>query len=148
VRRAVVEPAAWWATLFGIYLAVISTISATELVVGAAAAALGAAAAVATRRVLLSDLAIARPPLRALLLLPPQILRDCLLLLRPTPRGRFAEVSLPSGEGDGVMTLILSTSPGAYVARVFPDRDVVVVHRTGDRPSLLEREMTSCSQPR
>lgn len=116
--------------------------------VGAAAATLGAAAAVATRRVLLSDLAIGRPPLRALLLLPPQILRDCLLLLRPTPRGRFAEVSLPSGKGGGVMTLILSTSPGAYVARVAPDREVVVVHRAGDRPSLLERKVTSCSPPR
>ncbi|GAA0369806.1 hypothetical protein [Actinoallomurus spadix] len=133
----------WWAALYGIYLGIISTISVTELVVGAAAAVFGAAAAVATRRALLTDLAIARPRPRVLLLLPPQIVRDCLLLLRPARRGRFAEVAMPSRR-DGVLTLLLSLSPGAYVVRVSPDRDTVQVHRAEDRSSLLERELTSC----
>ncbi|MEV5749332.1 hypothetical protein AB0L00_16065 [Actinoallomurus sp. NPDC052308] len=143
LTRSVVESAAWWAALYVIYLGIISTVSVTELVVGAAAAAFGATAAVATRRTLLPDLAVARPRLRVLLLLPPQILRDCVLLLRPARRGRFAEVSPPSHR-DGVLTLLLSVSPGAYVIQVSPDRETIRVHRAEDRPSRLERELTSC----
>ncbi|MCO5997153.1 Na+/H+ antiporter subunit E [Actinoallomurus rhizosphaericola] len=133
----------WWAALYVVYLGIISTVSVTELVVGAVAAAFCATAAVATRRALLTDLAIARPRLRVLLLLPPQIVRDSVVLLRPARHGRFAEVPMPS-DHDGVLTLLLSLSPGTYVTRVRPDRNAVQVHRTEDRSSPVERELTSC----
>jgi hypothetical protein len=141
--RAVPEALIWWSALYAIHLGIISTVSPTELVVGGAAAALGSVAAVATRRILLSDLTLAPPPLRGLLLLPPQIVRDCALLLWPA-RGRFAEVPVPSSRGGGVTTLMLSIAPGTYVAGVSQDGEVLVLHRAEDRPSCLEREVTSC----
>ncbi|TDC41551.1 hypothetical protein E1281_37200, partial [Actinomadura sp. KC345] len=52
-RRAA-EPLAWWTVLLAGYLALASSITRTEIAVGALAAAAGAAAAVATRRVLLT----------------------------------------------------------------------------------------------
>jgi hypothetical protein len=52
--RDFIEPAVWWVVLLATYLAVISKISATELIVGALASAAAAAAAVLTRRALLS----------------------------------------------------------------------------------------------
>ncbi|MCO5974349.1 Na+/H+ antiporter subunit E [Actinoallomurus soli] len=131
----------WWAALYVVYLGIISTVSVTELVVGAAAAAFCATAAVATRRALLTDLAIGRPRLRVLLLLPPQIVRDSVVLLLPARHGRFAEIPMRS-DRDGVLTLLLSLSPGTYVTRVRPDRDTLQVHRAEDRSSPVERELT------
>lgn len=142
--REVVEPLIWWLILYGIYLGIISSVSPTELIVGAAAAGVGAAAAVATRRVLLRGLDVSFPRLGRLLLLPPQILRDSTLLIRPGPRGGFTEVPVPPCRGSGVVTLVLSVSPGTYVAQVTPDRTSLLVHRAEERPSRLEREVTSC----
>ncbi|NVI86086.1 hypothetical protein, partial [Actinomadura sp. BRA 177] len=50
-RRAA-EPLAWWTVLLAVYLGLVSTISITEITVGALTAAAGAAAAVAARRAL------------------------------------------------------------------------------------------------
>jgi multisubunit Na+/H+ antiporter MnhE subunit len=144
--REFTEPAVWWAVLFTTYLAVISKISPTELVVGALAAAAGAAGAVVTRRALLSaDNAQHYRPrvswLRWLLPLPAQILADAVRLTRP--HGGFAELRLPADDRAaalrGFATLAVSASPGTYVTGVDPDRDVLIVHRITDRPSALER---------
>jgi multisubunit Na+/H+ antiporter MnhE subunit len=141
--RAVLEPLIWWAALYWIYLAIISTLSPAELLVGAAGAVVGAAAAVATQRVLLRDLILSPPRLRVLLLLPPQVLRDGAVLFRPV-RGGFADVPVPPGRGGGVATLMLSVAPGTYVTQVSEDSEVLCLHRAENRPSRLEREVTSC----
>lgn len=143
-----VEPMAWWVLLFAAYLAIISKISPTELVVGALTAAAGAAAAVVTHRTL-SAAGISesyRPRhewIRWLRPLPLQILGDVVRLVRP--RGGFAELRLPADDRAaalrGFAGLVVSTSPGTYVAEVDPDHDVFVVHRVGGL-SAVEREVT------
>lgn len=143
------EPVAWWVALFALYLAVISTISLTEIVVGGAAAAACAAAAVASRRALLAagNDERYRPRarwLRWLVPLPPQILIGTVRLLRP--RGEFTEVGLPQDTRAaalrGFAVLALSVAPNGYVADVEPERNVLVIHRLGGRPTALEREVT------
>lgn len=147
--RDFIEPVVWWAALFAIYLAVISKISPTELVVGVLASAAGAAVAVVVRRALLAaDNAERYRPrsawLRWILPLPAQIVVDAVHLVRP--RGRLAESRLPRDDRAaalrGFAVLAVSTSPGAYVAEVDPDRDVLVVHRVGPRPSAVERRVS------
>lgn len=131
----------WWLALFGVYLCIISTISITELIVGAVFAAASAAAAVATRRALLTEIGSFGPPLRALPFLPPQVAYDARVLLLPRPAGRFDELSLRPGAANGLVTLLLSTAPGTYVVRVSSDRDRLLVHRIGAGPSRLDREV-------
>lgn len=147
--RDAIEPVTWWAVLFALYLAVISTISFPEVVVGAAAAAVCAVAAVVSRRTLLAadNDERYRPRarwLRWLLPLPVQIVTGALRLLRP--RGEFAEVQLPedtrAAARRGFAVLVLSVAPNGYVAEVEPDRNVLVVHRLDGRPTALEREVT------
>jgi multisubunit Na+/H+ antiporter MnhE subunit len=143
-----VEPIAWWAVLFATYLAIISKISPTELVVGALTAAAGAAAAVVTRRTLSAtdgpeSYRPRREWVRWLRPLPLQIPRDAVRLLRP--RGDFAEMRLPADDRAaalrGFAALAVSTSPGTYVTEVDPGRGVFVVHRVGGL-SAVEREVT------
>lgn len=149
-RRA--EPVTWWIALYGIYLSVISTISVTELVVGALTAAAGAAAAVATRRVLLGsgDGESYRPRAawwRWLTPLPGQLLGDSLRLARVRQRGELAEVALPAesraAAQRGLAALMISTPPGTYVAEVDPRRDTFVVHRLGRGPGAVERRIVT-----
>ena len=148
-RREFIEVAVWWIMLLVAYLAIISTISLTEIVVGAGTAAAGAAAAVLTRRQLLAADnderyrprgGWARWPLR----LPDQVATGFVRLLRP--RGEFAEIRLPEDERAaarrGYAALALSVAPDTYVADVDPERNVLVVHRIGERPSAMEREVT------
>jgi multisubunit Na+/H+ antiporter MnhE subunit len=148
-RREFIEVAVWWVVLFAAYLTIISTISITEIIVGTATAAAGAAAAVLTRRQLLAadNDERYRPrggwvrwPLR----LPGQVAAGFLHLLRP--RGQFAEIQLPDDERAaarrGYAALALSVAPDTYVADVDPERNVLVVHRIGERPSAMEREVT------
>jgi hypothetical protein len=148
-RRELIEAAVWWAVLFAAYLAIISTISPTEIVVGAATGAAGAAAAVITRRTLLAadNDERYRPRaawLRWMLRLPGQVVTGFARVLL-NPRGRFTEVRLPEDERSaarrGYTALALSVAPDTYVADVDPERDTVVIHRIGDRPSGLEREV-------
>jgi multisubunit Na+/H+ antiporter MnhE subunit len=147
--RDFIEPAVWWAVLLATYLAVISKISVTELVVGALTSAAAAAAAVVARRALLSadnpERYQARPGwLRWALPIPAQILADSVRLVRP--RAGFGEMALPEDDRAaalrGFAALAVSTSPGTYVTQVDPDRGVLVVHRTTPRPSRVERAVS------
>lgn len=147
--RDFIEPVVWWAVLFATYLAVISKISPTELVVGALGAAAGAAVAVFSRRALLTtddhEHYLPRPAwLRWVLPLPAQIVADAVRLVRP--RGRLAELRLPRDDRAaalrGFAVLAVSTSPGTYVAEVDPEGDVLLVHRVGPRPSAVERRVS------
>jgi multisubunit Na+/H+ antiporter MnhE subunit len=135
-----IEPAAWWTALFGCYLALISAVSPIELVVGAVAAVPGAAVAVLTRRALLPGAGRAprRVPLRALRLLPVQIVVDAARLVRPRVPATFATVT---DEG-GPVALVLSISPGTYVVDADTEEDRLTVHRVGTRPDRLERALT------
>jgi multisubunit Na+/H+ antiporter MnhE subunit len=144
--RDFIEPAVWWAVLFATYLAVISKISVTELVVGALGSAAAAAAAVLTRRAQLSaDNPERYQPragwLRWALLIPAQIVADSVRLLRP--HGGFGEVALREDDRAaalrGFAALAVSTSPGTYVTEVDPDQNVLVVHRITPKPSRVER---------
>lgn len=147
--RDLIEPAVWWVVLLATYLAIVSTISVTEILVGVPAAAAGAAVAVVTRRALLAadnpERYLPRPAwLRWLLPLPVQILTDSLRLLRP--HGEFDELRLPDDDRRaalrGFAALTVSASPGAYVAEVLPDRGDLVLHRISRRRSAVEREIS------
>ncbi|MDN3357965.1 hypothetical protein [Actinomadura sp. DC4] len=147
--RDFAEPAVWWAVLLATYLAVISKISVTELVVGALASAAAAAAAVVARRALLStdnpERYRPRPGwLRWALPIPAQILADSVRLVRP--RGGLAELPLPEDHRAaalrGFASLAVSTSPGTFVTAVDPDRNILVVHRISPRPSPAERAVS------
>lgn len=149
-RREFIEAAVWAVVLFAVYLAIISTISLTEIVVGAISGVVWGAAAVLTRRTLLaSDNDEIYWPragwLRWLLRLPDQAVSGFVRLL-VHPHGAFAEIRLPrddrSAARRGFGALALSVAPNTYVADVDPDRNTVIVHRIGDRPSALEREVT------
>jgi hypothetical protein len=148
-RREFVEAGCWAAVLFGLYLAIISTISITELVVGAVTAVAGAGAAVLTRRSLLAadNDERYRPRagwLRWLVPLPAQILTGSVRLLRP--RGNFGEVRLPEDQRAaalrGFSVLVLSVAPDAYVVDVDPERNELLLHRAGGHGSALERKVT------
>jgi hypothetical protein len=149
-RREFIEAAVWWAVLSGGYLALISAISPTEIAVAAATGAAGAASAVLTRRTLLTadDDERHRPHTRWLLWvprLPGEIVIGFTRLLG-RPRGTFTEVRLAAdgrpAARHGFAALALSVAPNTYVADVHPDRDTVVIHRIGDRPTALEREVS------
>ena len=148
-RREFIEAAVWWVVLFAAYLAIISTISITEIIIGTATAAAGAAAAVLTRRQLLAAdnderyrprAGWARWPLR----LPDQVAVGFVRLLRPRC-GEFSEIRLPEDERAAARrayaALALSVAPDTYVADVDPERNVLVVHRIGERPSAMEGEV-------
>jgi hypothetical protein len=147
-RRELIEATVWWAVLFAAYLAVVSTISPAEIVVGAGTASAAAAAAVLTRHTLLAadNDDRYRPRARWLLWLrwmPTEIVTGFARLLAH-PRGTFTEVRLPtddrSAARSGFATLALSVAPAAYV--VHADRDTLLLHRIGDRATALEREVT------
>jgi multisubunit Na+/H+ antiporter MnhE subunit len=147
-RREFIEAACWGAVLFVLYLAIISTISITELVVGVATAVAGGGVAVLTRRSLLAadNDERYRPRagwLRWLVPMPVQILTGAVRLLRP--RGEFAEVRLPEDRRPaarrGFSVLALSVAPDAYVVDVDPDRNVLLLHRADGHRSALEREV-------
>jgi multisubunit Na+/H+ antiporter MnhE subunit len=148
-RREFIEAAVWWVMLFALYLAIISTISPTEIVVGTATVVAGAAAAIVTRRQLLAADNDERYRPRArwarwLLRLPDQAVTGFVRLLRP--RGGFTEIRLPEDERSaarrGYAALALSVTPNTYVADVDPEQGTLLVHRLGERPSALEREVT------
>ncbi|MEV3926044.1 hypothetical protein [Actinomadura coerulea] len=151
-RRAA-EPLAWWTALLAVYLALVSTISLTEITLGALTAAAGAAAAVAARRALLitgttraaggADRPAAAgrllPPLARL---PAQIVADTArITLRGASGGDWTALACPPGPaGRGAATLLMSTSPGTYVGGTDPERALLRVHRlTG--PSPFERSL-------
>lgn len=146
--REFIEPAVWWAVLFATYLSIISAITPAELAAGAASAAAGAASAVVTRRALLSaDNAERYRPraawLRWLLPLPGEILADAVRLVRP--RGGLATLGLRRDDRAaalrGFAALVVSASPGTFVADVDPDRNELIVHRITDRLSPMERRV-------
>ena len=149
-RREFIEAAVWCLVLFAAYLAIISTISLTEIIVGAVTAAAGAAAAILTRRQLLAadNDERYRPRggwARWLLRLPDQVIVGFGRLLRPRGGG-FAEIRLPEDEQAAARrayaALALSVAPDTYVADVDPERNVLVVHRIGERTSAMEGEVT------
>lgn len=153
-RRAA-EPLGWWTALLAVYLALVSTISITEITLGALTAAAGAAAAVAARRALLTTgtartaggdgtgrPAAAGRLLAPLARLPAQIVADTArITLRGASGGDWTTLACPPGPaGRGAATLLMSTSPGTYVGGADPERALLRVHRlTG--PSPFERSL-------
>ncbi|WP_433469860.1 hypothetical protein [Spirillospora sp. CA-128828] len=162
-RRAA-EPLAWWAALLAVYLALVSTISVTEITVGALAAAAGAAAAVAGRRALFTTgtsrdpeggpaTAAGRvkalrpvPPARLippLAWLPAQVAADTArIAVRGASGGHWTPLAVAPGAANrGTATLLVSISPGTYVGGVDPERGLLHVHRLAPRPSPFERRL-------
>ncbi|MFI0447086.1 hypothetical protein [Actinomadura sp. 6N118] len=141
--RPLLEALAWWGALTVGYLAVVSSVSLTEVLVGTGAAAAGAVAALAARRVLTPDTPErhGRSPVRpgALALLPVRIVEDTVRVLW-SPQGVWGEIRVGRG-AQGAVTLVVSASPGAYVGAVDPEHGRLVVHRTGGRTSALEKRM-------
>ncbi|WP_205718165.1 hypothetical protein, partial [Actinomadura soli] len=150
-RRAA-EPLAWWTVLLAGYLALASSITVTEITVGAVTAAACAAAAVAGRRALATPgpgrghARPAVPPARllpALALLPGQIAADTArITVRGATGGRWTDLAVaPGPAARGTATLLVSTSPGAYVGAVDPGRGLLRVHRLAPGPSRFERRL-------
>ncbi|WP_147339529.1 hypothetical protein [Actinomadura spongiicola] len=162
-RRAA-EALTWWTALLACYLALASTITLTEITVGAVTAAAGTAAAIAGRRALLptgpttgadgaaqraADRAAARRSLRPARLLPPlarlpaQIAADTArVTVRGAGGGHWTRPAVaPGPAARGAATLLLSASPGTYVGGVDPDRGLLRVHRLAPGPSPFERRL-------
>jgi hypothetical protein len=156
--RAAAEPLAWWAALLAVYLALVSAVSLLEVTVGAVTAAAGAAAAVAARRALFADHADEghggepsgdRPPVAparaagALARLPVQVVADTArVVARGATGGSWTTLSVaPGTAARGAATLLVSTSPGAYVGAVDPRRGRLRVHRLASAPSPFERRL-------
>lgn len=135
------EALIWWVALTAGYLGMVSTISLTEFVVGAGGAAAGAAAAMAARRVLAPGRAsVSSVPPKALVWLPPQILRDTARVLW-SPKGEWGEMRVAGGSL-GAATLLVSVAPASYVGEADPERGRLVLHRVGAGPSALEKRLT------
>ncbi|GAA4062124.1 hypothetical protein [Actinomadura miaoliensis] len=142
-RRALVrtaaQAAAWWVPLLAIYAALVSTLSPTEVLVGAAVAAASAVAGVAARRTLLNT----RPARgggdqvrRLAVRLPGRIAADTARVLAPRLHGQWDQMSVGrQAARRGAVTLLVSASPGGYVAAVDPDRGVLTVHRLTRAPT-------------
>ncbi|MDL4812634.1 hypothetical protein [Actinomadura opuntiae] len=162
--RPAAEPLAWWAVLFALYLALISTIDIIEITVGAVVAAFAAAVATGGRRALFStgtagdpagprspaaDLAPGLrpvPPARLaapLALLPVQIVADSArVAVLGTSGGTWTHVGVAPGAANrGTATLLVSTSPATYVGGVDPEHAVLTVHRLTPHPSPFERRL-------
>ncbi|WP_344891042.1 hypothetical protein [Actinomadura meridiana] len=152
--RRITEPLAWWTVLLAVYLALVSAVSVLEIAVGAGAAAVGAAVAVAGRRALFSGdtgrggepaSGAVRVPGRSLPLvwLPSQIVADTArVVVRGAGGGSWVPLGVAAGTGArAAATLLVSTSPGAYVGGVDPERGVLRVHRLASGPSAFERRL-------
>ncbi|CNF15629.1 Uncharacterised protein [Mycobacterium tuberculosis] len=153
------EPLAWWTVLLSVYLGLVSTISITEITVGALAAAAGAAAAVAGRRALRTAATIpsSEPGHRSrsgcapgaaraaapLAWLPGQVAADTArIIVRGASGGDWAPLPVAPGPGArGAATLLMSVSPGTYVGGIDPGRGLVRVHRLVPAASPFERRL-------
>lgn len=157
-RRAA-EPLAWWTVLLAVYLGLVSTISITEITVGALGSAAGAAAAVAGRRALLTG-GTARDPgpgpelesgrgaeaagvAAALVRLPGQVAVDTArITVRGASGGAWTPLPVASGPAArGAATLLMSVAPGTYAGGIDPRRGLLRVHRLVPAPSPFERRL-------
>lgn len=147
--RLAVEVAVWWAPLYVLWLAVISSYDLPELASGAAAALAGAATAALGRR---AERVSYRPRtawLRWLRVLPGGMASDMAqltrlvgeqLVTRRPVRGGFRVVELPDDSDPGrararraLATALLSSTPGGYVADLRPGAPyVLIVHDLTD----------------
>lgn len=144
MKRAL-EPVAWWVGIFAGYLGLIYTVSVSELVAAAVTATAASLAAVGARRVLFTRRGRRGSPILVSPLVPAaQVVHD-VVRLAGRLRGGFAERRIPpdrrTAGRTGALTLLLSVTPGTYVAQVAPGRDRLVVHRIGPRPDRLERRL-------
>jgi multisubunit Na+/H+ antiporter MnhE subunit len=146
------EFCSWWAICFGVWIASLSAYNTHEFVVAAIAAIPSAAAGVAARRAVRGAW---RPPVSALgwLALLPWVVavdlgRLALLVVVPSRRrrARFQRVQIgPKGtstEAAGeraVATLLLSLTPGSYIADIDPADGTALVHTLGGPSRLLDR---------
>jgi hypothetical protein len=156
--RPVVEPLAWWALLFLLYLVFISTVSVLELAVGAAVSGFAAAGGQAVHRTARPD---PGPPGHwpaAVWAWPGTLLVETVGLagltfaaLRGRPsHGRFATVRLRPGVGAAWATTLLSGTPGSCVVAVDQDAvdqgsgslTVLTVHTLFASSSRLEAVLT------
>ncbi|MBY8882752.1 Na+/H+ antiporter subunit E [Actinacidiphila acidipaludis] len=114
---------AWWACLFVLYLMLISSVTAAELVLGAGGALLGAVAAEALRRVEEPRVGGVRALLGAVAAFPLTLLREIGTLTAAVVRelrgagdsGRIVRLGLEPGASAALTAALLSASPGACV---------------------------------
>ncbi len=151
------EAFAWWVALLLIYLALLSSVTVVEVVVGAGVAVLCSVLAVLGRQAewtifglrpgwvrwfpaVLADIVTDTITLTALVAnairgLPPEERRVHRLELPPEPRQPVARTRRAA------LTVLLSLTPGTYVIDTRPRQggaDVLIVHRLGSRPRLAE----------
>jgi multisubunit Na+/H+ antiporter MnhE subunit len=149
---------AWWAVLFAVWLLLVGSLQADELIVGAAAAALSASVALAVRSrgyILFSPrLAWARelPELCLGIIVDTGLLGSALwrrVVRRERVRGQILRVPFHYGGENGrdgarraLVNFAVSITPNSYVVDIDPDADSLLVHRlvTGPIDPVLLRE--------
>jgi multisubunit Na+/H+ antiporter MnhE subunit len=147
---------AWWVVLVALYLVFVSTVTLLEFAVGAAGAVLAACGAHALHRASRTSPASGSGRARlaqALLSWPGSLLADTgrltaasvrsLPLSRRRPvSGGFEMLELHRGTRAAWACAVLSATPGAYVADVATQGDVIMVHVLPGPPSAVERAVT------
>jgi multisubunit Na+/H+ antiporter MnhE subunit len=145
----------WWCVSVGVWMVSLSAYSGQDLVVAVACGLPCAGMAVLTRRAVRAD---ARPPaaaLRWLAVLPWSVVVDAVRVLalpwRPRARssaGSFRRLpmqatgSSPRAVGRrAAASLLVSSTPGAYVVDVDPGSGTALVHAVGPA-SPIERQVT------
>jgi multisubunit Na+/H+ antiporter MnhE subunit len=153
--RVAAEVLVWWCVSVGVWMVSLSAYSTQDLVAAVAGGLACAVMAVLTRRAVRAD---ARPPaamLRWLAVLPWSIVLDAVRVLllpwRPRARtaaGTFRRLPLQApGNSPGAVgrrataSLLLSSTPGAYVVDVDPGSGTALVHAVGPA-SPIERQVT------
>jgi multisubunit Na+/H+ antiporter MnhE subunit len=153
--RVAGEVLVWWCVSVGVWMVSLSAYSGEDLVVAVACGLACAVMAVLTRRAVHAD---ARPPaevLRWLAVVPWSIAVDSVrvLLLPWRPRARSAAGTfrrLPlraSGDSPAAVgrrataSVLLSSTPGAYVVDLDPGSGTALVHAVGPA-SPVERQVT------
>lgn len=149
--RAAAETVLWWAILFVLYLLLISTVDAAELVVGGIAALFGGVAAHAVSSASRARFGGGARAWAAVWALPANLVEDTVRLLAAAFRGRsgtFREIRLPRETGPSWATFLLSVSPGAFAVDVRPSGHrqhgrTVTLHVLGARPGRVERALAA-----
>lgn len=155
-RHLLLEALAWWVALFLIYLSLLASVTAVEIIIGAAIAVLGGVLAVLARQ---AEWAIFRFRLRWIGWLPALLAAlfadtaTLVVLVARTIRGlpaketrRVHRLRLPpesrlhvARTRRAIVTVLLSLSPGTYVIDTRPrddGADEFILHRVGRRQRL------------
>lgn len=149
----IAESAVWWALCLGVWLVTLSAVAWQELIVAALAAVPCGVMATAARVVAGNAWRIRAAWLRPIARLPIAIVTDTAQVIVAALRRRpveFAELTLPGGRGEdppaagrrALATLVVSASPGTFVADIDVESGSILVHKYAWRGPKIDEAAT------